>query len=322
MPVKLDKKDWKILEALCTDARQSHNQIAKQVGLSKNAVTYRIDRLFKNGVIGGFSTVIDSGKLGYGFYDILFKVHGTEEQEAELIDYLKKHPQVLVFEKISGSWDYVLEMGCKELSEFCEFMRSVKRRFSKLIMKYEVHQVLEQYKVEQFPVELLKPREVKSFIQEERMEIDEIDRKLLYLLSEDAKIMLHVLAEKFGLTTETVSARLKKLREKRIIINHTAQVYIPILGYEIYIIRIDLQNMTEETESALRSYLIQHTHIRYAYMSATEQSVFVHFAAKTPMELDNFLNELKEKFFEMIVNTDYMWSRKLYKYSLFPKGFV
>ena len=322
MPIKVDKKDWKILEALCTDARQSHNQIARQVGLSKNAVGYRIDRLLKKKIISGFVTPVNGVKLGIGLYTILLKTHGTDDQEAELVNYLTNHPLVEVFEPVLGGWDYILEMGCREVPEFCDFMNSIKRRFCKIIIKFEAHPILEQYKMEQLPVELQKPREVKPYEAETLVETDEIDRKLLNLLNEDATMMLHELAEKTGITSETVSARLRKLREKNVIIRHTAQVNIVKLGYEMYWIRLDLQNMSEERDSALRSYLLQQAQIRYAHSSAVAPSVFIFFGAKTPVELDKFLKEIKDLFFENVVHTEYLLSSGLFKYMLFPKGFV
>jgi len=42
---KLDVRDRKILVELDEDARQSNNQIGKKVGLSKEVVKYRIDKM-------------------------------------------------------------------------------------------------------------------------------------------------------------------------------------------------------------------------------------------------------------------------------------
>ena len=43
--VKLDIKDKKILYELYTNARQSNNSIAKKIGLSREAIDYRIKNL-------------------------------------------------------------------------------------------------------------------------------------------------------------------------------------------------------------------------------------------------------------------------------------
>ena len=46
MAIKLDLKDKKILEQLDLNSRQSNSQIAKKVGLSKDAIGYRIKNFF------------------------------------------------------------------------------------------------------------------------------------------------------------------------------------------------------------------------------------------------------------------------------------
>ena len=57
--MKLDLKDRKILYELDSNARQSNSEIAKKVGLNKNTVNYKINRMTEEGIIAGYYTVID-----------------------------------------------------------------------------------------------------------------------------------------------------------------------------------------------------------------------------------------------------------------------
>lgn len=61
---KLDLKDKKILYSLDLNARQTDNQIAKEVGLSREAVRYRINKLVKESYIHYFITILNTMKLG------------------------------------------------------------------------------------------------------------------------------------------------------------------------------------------------------------------------------------------------------------------
>ena len=63
--IKLDLKDKKLLYELDMHARQPNSQLAKKVGLSKQAVQYRISRLQEKGIIKGFYPVINVPKLSY-----------------------------------------------------------------------------------------------------------------------------------------------------------------------------------------------------------------------------------------------------------------
>jgi DNA-binding Lrp family transcriptional regulator len=65
---RLDEIDRKILRILQRDGRTSMKDIADDIGkLSKVAVSYRVKRLRKMGVIQGFHARIDPDHVGQGF---------------------------------------------------------------------------------------------------------------------------------------------------------------------------------------------------------------------------------------------------------------
>ena len=84
--IKIDMKDKRILYELDIDSRQSLSQIGKKVGLPKNVVAYRINKLRQHGIIKTFYTVVDAYKLGYiAFRMYLTYQYMTPEIEKELI---------------------------------------------------------------------------------------------------------------------------------------------------------------------------------------------------------------------------------------------
>jgi len=63
--VELNETDLKILKGLLADARFSSRQIAKNVGVSVGTVLSRIKRMEDEGIIMGYSVLLDHEKLGY-----------------------------------------------------------------------------------------------------------------------------------------------------------------------------------------------------------------------------------------------------------------
>ncbi|MEM3622760.1 MAG: winged helix-turn-helix transcriptional regulator, partial [Candidatus Bathyarchaeia archaeon] len=63
--MQLDKTSVEILKALTLDARLSSRQIAKQCKKSVSTVLARIKSMEKEGVIKGYSALLDHEKLGY-----------------------------------------------------------------------------------------------------------------------------------------------------------------------------------------------------------------------------------------------------------------
>lgn len=60
----LDATDIEIIELLRRDARRTFADIAARVSLSAPAVKRRVDRLERDGVITGYTALVDHGKLG------------------------------------------------------------------------------------------------------------------------------------------------------------------------------------------------------------------------------------------------------------------
>jgi Lrp/AsnC family leucine-responsive transcriptional regulator len=69
--------------------------------------------------------------------------------------------------------------------------------------------------------------------------LDELDRKLIAILSEDARISLKDLAGRVGLSSPSTSERLKRLEERGVIRAFTIEIDPAALGYQLQaIVRI------------------------------------------------------------------------------------
>jgi len=81
----LDTLDRKILQTLESDARQSKTKIAAQLRTSKTVVSYRINRLEKNGVIKGYQYISNQAALGLLSFGLLIRFQGLSLQEQQYI---------------------------------------------------------------------------------------------------------------------------------------------------------------------------------------------------------------------------------------------
>src|SRR3989344_9070478 len=99
----LDVKDRKILYELDVNARQSASEIGKKVGLSKQVVTYRINKLIETGVIQEFYAVYDTSKLGFATYKIFLRLQNADiNKQNEIIEYIKNHENIQFFISCDG----------------------------------------------------------------------------------------------------------------------------------------------------------------------------------------------------------------------------
>ena len=92
---KLDIKDKKLLYLLDQDSRATNKQLGKKVGLTEQAIGYKLKRLQERGIIKRFVAFVNTLSLGYQHYKVFIKLHDTtEEIEEEVINSLVNNPNI------------------------------------------------------------------------------------------------------------------------------------------------------------------------------------------------------------------------------------
>ncbi len=136
MAARLDEMDRKILAQLQSDASQSLDEIAKQVGSSKTPVWNRIRKMKEAGVIGAQTVALDPEALG--FEACFFVLIRTSEHEAAwqkaFLEALKKRPEVQEAHRLAGDIDYILKVRVKNARAYDAFYQA-------LISEVRVHNV-------------------------------------------------------------------------------------------------------------------------------------------------------------------------------------
>ncbi len=124
MKYKLDATDKQIISLLQKDAKMTTQAIANKVSLSKTAVFERIRKLEKEKVIKHYTAVVDPFKTNQGFLAFCM-VQLEKHTQQYLIDFEKnitKIPEILECYHVSGTYDYLLKIRLKDISEYREFM--------------------------------------------------------------------------------------------------------------------------------------------------------------------------------------------------------
>jgi len=102
---ELDETDHEILDLLSRNARRTMADIAERVSLSASAVTRRIERLERDGVISGYTVVIDHAKAGRPLQAIMeVRFSGTADLE-EIRATASTLPEVLAVFATAGDPD-------------------------------------------------------------------------------------------------------------------------------------------------------------------------------------------------------------------------
>ncbi|ORW41806.1 AsnC family transcriptional regulator [Mycobacterium paraense] len=112
---RLDDTDERILAELTLNARATFAEIGQTVNLSAPAVKRRVDRMLDDGVIKGFTTVVDPNALGWKTeaYVQVF-CHGTiapDRLRAAWVDM----PEVVSAATVTGTSDAILHVLARDM---------------------------------------------------------------------------------------------------------------------------------------------------------------------------------------------------------------
>jgi len=121
--MSIDLIDLKIIKCLTENARRTYRSIAEEVGVSEATVKNRIDRLIENGVIKGFTVMLDYHKLGRAIKAFI----GLKVQPASLpaiVEHMKNHPDVHVLYRTSGDVDLMFEVIFEKMEDLNAFLET------------------------------------------------------------------------------------------------------------------------------------------------------------------------------------------------------
>ena len=120
--MRLDETDVKILKALTLDARLSSRQIAKRCGVSIGTVLSRMKKMENEGVIKGYSALLDHEKLGYELM-VISEITVSKGRLLEMENEIARLPNVCCVYDVTGLTDAVIIAKFKNREELSKFTK-------------------------------------------------------------------------------------------------------------------------------------------------------------------------------------------------------
>ncbi|KHO45724.1 MAG: Lrp/AsnC family transcriptional regulator, leucine-responsive regulatory protein [archaeon GW2011_AR3] len=148
---KFDKFDKILMKALNQNARQSLADLSKKVGLSRDAIRNRIQKLIKDKVITNFKPILNPPAMGFPIINYVFiALHNpTPDEEKKFISFMKGHKNITYVASLIGKWDFIIDVMAENPGKFNDVLKELRQNFADLIKDYEVYGVLEEQKYEE-----------------------------------------------------------------------------------------------------------------------------------------------------------------------------
>jgi len=118
----MDETDVKILKSLVSDARLSSRQISKKSGVSIGTVLTRMKKMEKEGVVRGYSAVVDHEKLGYTL-TALIEITVSKGRLLEMENEIARIPNVCAVYDVTGLTDAFVVAKFKSREDLSVFAK-------------------------------------------------------------------------------------------------------------------------------------------------------------------------------------------------------
>lgn len=117
----MDKIDAKLITLLQENAKYPLKYLASQVFLSAPAVSSRIEKLEKQGIIQRYNAVIDKQKLGFHITAFI-NLEMKPNQKKEFYPFIQDCPNVLECNCVTGSFSMLIKVAFPSTQELDTFI--------------------------------------------------------------------------------------------------------------------------------------------------------------------------------------------------------
>ena len=283
----LNNKDLKIVSAILEDARMPITSLAKKVHLPREVVQYRLKNL-ENNLISGYQARINLKLFSDSIYTMFLNI--SEKNREETIVKLKKLPSVHWIGSTLGKWNYILSFSVKNealngfLDEIFTLLGDINYSLTQqLIEKKDTFSGL-------FEGKKLLISQKKS----EKFQIDELDRKIIYFLTKNARMSNSEIADKISLTRESVRMRIKNLEKQNVILGYRTMIKPHLLDLVSYVLTIKCNPPNSESLNRVCDKLVENNSVSYICTMAGKINILSVLTTKSLKELDDICNSLRE----------------------------
>ena len=317
MVKKIDLYDKKILYELDKNSKQTVSQISKKIRLNPNTTHFRIERLISEGYIRSFYPIIDISRLGYFSVRVYFSFHNTKnETEEQIIQHLIKNECVAVVARLDTIYDVMISVIVKNIYEFSNFWNEFKSKYRKYIVDEKINTFSGLVYYQRKYLSSTKENIIKQTLgQEKIIEIDEEDKSIISVLSNNSRISSIEIYKKTGINPRTIINRINKLENEGIIQNYRVDIDIEKLGYKYY--KINLKVEDYENIKNLVAFCEFNKNVVFVDYTIGEYDFEMDIEIDNVEALHKIINEIK--YLVSVRSCEIMQFRKYYKITSVPR---
>lgn len=332
--LKIDLKDKKILYELTENARFSYTTIAKNVGLSREMVSYKINRMAKEGIINRFTTSLWRPGIGMKIYYVFFiTLQASKKEKKDIIKLLVDNPDILIVSEAEGWFNlYVsfcatdrLHVGelFKFIKKVCnlnhnfEFVMAVKYSYATRLAFLEGEEIVSPKKDynDAFNKLFLERRKTRN---NKMNKLDLIDLEILDILNKNCRESVGNIARKLNISHNVIKNKIMKMIKEGLIYCFNPIIDYTKLGYKEYVLLLRTKNEGVSINNLLNKLSLD-KRVYLQVLQVGKWDFMYKLYVKNQEEIKDLLSELLEEYPEEIDKYDLLWITKTHKNISYPE---
>ena len=318
----IDLKDRRILFELDKNSRQSMRQISKKVGLSKNAVFTRIEKLRKIGIIKNFYTVINPYLFGFSAIAICSKyIYADLSIKQNILDFFVDFENSWYVSSAEGHYDIITTVWVKDIERFLAYYNQFLNKYGKYLKRVDFRIF---FQAEHYPSCYLlgekshgKNRDKIAMIGPgKRVEIDKTDIRILQILSFSARISLTDIAKRINCNIRTVRNRINTLTTEGVIQAFRVGIDEKKIGFKYVNVDVYLGDPGEKKK--VLKYVRSHPCLLEIFKSVNPVDLQLVFCVKNVENVHRIMHNLSNMFPLVIKDYEFIYKAGLYKWNWIP----
>jgi DNA-binding Lrp family transcriptional regulator len=226
----LDEVDLALLEELGVDGRLSFEKLSARVGLSRTAARARVQRLLESDTVR-FQAIVHPAVDGFQtFAHVSLATSGSPVRA--VADRIAESPRAPFVSIVAGRWSLIAELRTRDLGEMEREIDALRSQTGVVALDTVIYTDV----VKDSRLPLGQPHSFATF------GLDDMDRWLLDLLQQDARMPYADLAAKVGLSRAATRTRVLRLLEQGVVVvrglaNPTAVGISDMCGFQVQLDR-------------------------------------------------------------------------------------
>lgn len=296
----MNSQDKKILLELIKNSRQPYSIISKKTRLTREIVTYRIQKLQEQGIIKNYLTRINQSKFSTGTALIHCKLNKQKETNTEKI--IKENKNINWAAELLGTKDLAVTFQYKDTEHLSEILSEITKELH--IKEHDLSIYIKEYKFDRegiFTKKETKQR-TQTFKKIEELRLDDKDKIILKEMTTNSRISNANLAKLTKLSEDAVRQRIKKLEHQQIITGYTISIDFSELQMETYHFGLQIDFLSKEIANKIKYYVNTKPEIIFCAQTTGKFNIIMTITTNNREELKQTIEDIRKTFDKEILD--------------------